>query len=214
MRLQGRFRVVLGLDRKKPVQYLSGCNAVYDGLLANKATFVLTNPLLPALLTQIQNAIAAQQLVTTRVKGAAATRDAVFDILVTSMEMERMMVQGLCDAAPPGQAASIAALASMRGYNLGVFHKDLLSLKNITPSGSVLLDANAGLLDSSSRQKTYNWGYTLDNGKTILPMPSTPVATTTIANLTPLTTVGFQVSVTVHKQLPGAWTPLVYILVR
>jgi hypothetical protein len=40
------------------------------------------------------------------------------------------------------------------------------------------------------------------------------VATTTIANLTPLTTVGFQVSVTVHKQLPGAWTPLVYILVR
>ena len=214
MALQGRFRVVLGLTRNKPLVFLSQCNTIYTALDNNKATFITPSPALPLLLTQIQNATTSQQLVVTRVKGAATARESVFDVLAASMEMERMMVQGLCNAAPLAQAATIAALAAMKGYSVRVFQKDILTAKNLTPVGTVLLDANAHLLDPSSKQKTYNWGYTLDGGKTILPLPSTPVARTTVANLAPLTTVGFQVSVTVHKQLPGAWTPLVYLLIH
>ena len=45
-------------------------------------------------------------------------------------------------------------------------------------------------------------------------VPTTPFAKTTIAGLTPLTEVGFEVSVTVNKQPPGAWSQTVSVLVR
>jgi hypothetical protein len=210
----GRFRVVLGLDRKNPTRFLSLCHSIYTGLATHPSTFVLPTPELSTLFTQLQNANSAQQLVATRVRGAVEARDAQFALLGTSMEMERMMVQALCDAAPAEQAPSIAALASMRGYAVTVAHKDLLAAKNITPSGSALLIANATLLEATTRRKTFNWGYTLDGGRTTLYLPSTPVARTTVANLVPLTMVGFTVSVTVNKRPPGAWTPFVYLLIR
>jgi hypothetical protein len=40
-----------------------------------------------------------------------------------------------------------------------------------------------------------------------------PVAQTSISGLTPLTTVGFRVSVNVNKQPPGEWSQVVSILV-
>ncbi len=214
MALAGRFRLVLALERKKPVQFLTRCNSIYTGISTHASTFPVPSPALPVVLGRIQTATSAHQLVTTRVRGAAVVRAADFAVLNTSIEMWGMMVQALCDAAPAEQAASIAALASMQGYSIPVPHKDLLAAKSITPTGWAKLVANAGLLDSSTRQKTYNWGYTLDAGKTVLPMPSTPVAHTTIGNLTPLTMVGFTVSVTVNKQPPGAWSPFVYLLIR
>ncbi len=214
MALAGRFRVVLSLNRQKPVQFLTRCNSIYTGISTHASTFASPSPALPTVLSQIQSATSAHQLVTTRVRGATVARTAEFGLLTTSMEMWGMMVQALCDAAPAEQAAAIAALASMQGYTITVPHKDLLSVKTITPGGSAALRANAAMLDSSSKRKTFNWGYTLDAGKTVLPMPSTPVAHTTISNLTPLAMVGFTVSVTVNKQPPGAWSPFVYLLIR
>jgi hypothetical protein len=209
----GRFRVALGLVPKKPLFFLSQCNGIYTALEANKTIFVSPNPPLTILQPQIQSATAAQQLVSTGVNGAAEARTVQFGLLITMMENERMMVQGLCDASP-SQAAAIAASAAMRGYAIGSHHKPIIGLKTSMPVGTVLAEANAGLLDSTSRQKTYNWGLTLDGGKTFLPLPSTPEAKTSIANLTPLTTIGVQVSVTVAKHPQGPWSPVAYILVR
>jgi hypothetical protein len=206
-----RLRAALGLDSKRPLVFLSQCNAIYTGLEENKTLFVTPNPALAVMLQQIQDATAAQQLVG-KVKGAGATRDAKFGVLRTSMESQRMMVQGLCDQSPD-QAAALIAAAAMKGVAVGTRHKELLALKNGLPSGTVLLDANARLLDSTSRHKTYNWESTVD-GKTFSPMPSTPNPKTSIVNLTPLTTVGFRVSVTVSKQPQGAWSQVVSILVR
>jgi hypothetical protein len=48
----------------------------------------------------------------------------------------------------------------------------------------------------------------------ISPLPPTPIAKTSIANLTPLTTVGVQVSVSVNQRPQGPWSQTVSILVH
>ena len=70
-----------------------------------------------------------------------------------------------------------------------------------------LLGVDAGL------KHFFSWEYTTD-GKTFLGMPSTPEANTTMSGLTPLTTVGFRVAVTVAKRPMGPWSQVVNILVR
>jgi hypothetical protein len=207
-----RLRAALGLEIKRPLFFLSQCNAIYTGLDENKSLFVAPNPALPVVLGQIQAATAAQQLMGTA-KAVGAARDASFSALRTSMESERAMVQGLCDASPE-QAAALIAAASMKAVALGAHPKPLLALANGLPSGTVLLVANATLLDGTTRRKMFNWESTSDGGRTFSPMPSTPIGKTSIANLVPLTMVGFRVSVTVANQPQGAWSQVVTILVR
>ena len=55
---------------------------------------------------------------------------------------------------------------------------------------------------------------TLDGEKTFVGLPSTPVGKATLSGLTPLATVGVQVSVTVNEQPQGPWSQTVSILVR
>jgi hypothetical protein len=207
-----RLRASLDLSTDRPLAFLARAGAIHAGLEEYQALFVNLMPSLPILLGQIQDATAAQQSVG-RVKGAGAVRDAKFRTLVTSLESERMMVQAACDASPE-QAAALIAAASMKAVVFLGHPKGLLTLKSIQPSGSVLLDAHAGLLDGTKRRKTFNWQGTLDGGRSFFAMPATPTAKTSIAGLTPLTVVGFQVAVTVHKQPQGPWSQTVSILVR
>ncbi len=81
--------------------------------------------------------------------------------------------------------------------------------------GSVNLEANAGALlgADAGRKHFFSWGYTTD-GKTFISIPSTPDARTTVAGLTPLTTVGFRVAVTVSKTPMSAWSQVVELLVQ
>ena len=209
----GRLRIALDLDRRHPLGFLSRCTAICTAIDESKTLFPAPTPAIPLVLAQLEDATAAQQLLA-RDRGAGPARDAAFGIVVTSMESLRMMVQVLCDQSPIGEARTLIAAASMRPILVGVRHKDILGLKNITPAGSVLLEANASLLDRSHRLKNYNWEGTLDDGATYFAMPATPHCTTSIAGLTPLTTVGFRVRVVVGKQPPGPWTQTVSILVR
>jgi hypothetical protein len=206
----GRLRVGLGLDTRRPLFFLARATAIYTGLDEHQGLFVSSLPSLPTLLAQIQDATAAQQDVG-KVRGAGAARSVKFRVLVTSLEIQRMLVQALCDASPE-QAEALIAAASMTIVRSGGFQKPVLGLKNVLPSGRVLLHANTGLLDGTRRAKTFNWRGTLD-GQSFFAMPATPTGKTSIAGLTPLTTVGFQVSVTVNKQPPGPWSQTVSILV-
>jgi hypothetical protein len=208
-----RMRAALGLNTDSPLVFLSQANAIYTGLETNKTLFAAPNPQLSVLLEQIQDATKAQQNMS-KLKGAAAARDASFRILATSLESERMMVQALCDASPEQAATLIAAASMISVADARGFAKPLLTLKNGQPPGTVLVNANAGLLDSTYRRKTFHWQFTIDAGKSFSPLPSTPVARTSIANLTPLTTVGVQVSVTANQQPQGPWSQTVSILVR
>ena len=208
-----RMRAALGLNTDSPLVFLSQATAIYTGLETNKALFAAPAPQLPVLLAQIQDATKAQQNMS-KLKGASAARDAAFRILVTSLESERMMVQALCDANPEQAAALIAAASMISVADARRPTKPLLALKNGRPSGTVLVEANAGFLDRTYRRKTFHWQFTIDAGKSFSPLPSTPIARTSIANLAPLTTVGVQVSVTVNQQPQGPWSQTVSILVR
>jgi hypothetical protein len=209
-----RLRASLDLDWNKPVPCLSGSLAICTAIGNEPAVFTNPNPPLATVLAQHQDAVTTHQLVGTGVHGAFEARALKLSILRTSMESERMMVQTVCDGRPAAEAANIIKLAGMKPVAVGALYKPLLGLKNAQPSGTVLLDANAKLLDASSRQKVYNWQYTLNGGQTFLGMTATPGAKTSIANLVPLTTVGFEVSVTVLGRPQSAWSPTVFILVR
>jgi hypothetical protein len=207
-----RLRVHLGLDYKRPLVFLSGCNAIYTGLNSNSKIFVTPNPLLPVLLGGIQDATMAHQNVAT-VRGGAAVRNAKFAVLRTMMESELAYVQSLCDASPE-LALTIINAAAMKARNHSGYQKPLIGLKNALPSGTVLVYANAKLLDQTRRSKFYNWQYTLDGGKTLVAMPPTQVGQTSLSGLTPLAMVGVQVSVSVHKEPQGPWSHTATILVR
>jgi hypothetical protein len=207
-----RLRVGLGLTRDRPLVFLAEANAIYQGLEEHPSLFPDPFPALPALLGHIGDATRAQQDVDW-LEGAGAVRDAAFAVLRTSLECERMMVQTLCDASPE-QAAQLISAASMTPLGTpGFAQKPLLALKNALPSGTVLLDASAKLLDGTRRKKTFNWRGTADGGLSFFAMPSTPTGKTRIAGLTRLTTVGFQVSVTLHGRPAGPWSPTESILV-
>ncbi len=207
-----RLRVGLGLTRDRPLVFLAEATAIYTGLYEHPSLFPDPSPALPVLFAHIEDATSAQRDVG-RINGAGAVRDAKFAVVRTSLECERMMIQALCDASPE-QAPTLIAAASMTSLAPGGFEKKpLLSLRNGLPSGTVLLDASARLLDGTRRKKTFHWRGTTDAGASFFAMPSTPTGKTTISGLTRLTTVGFQVSVGFRDQTQGPWSPTESVLV-
>jgi hypothetical protein len=79
----------------------------------------------------------------------------------------------------------------------------------------VALKANARALAGRTSKKTFfNWQMTSDGGKTFTNLPSTPKAQTSVANLTPLATYGFRVSVTNSDGAAGEWSQIVSFLVH
>src|SRR5262249_48617494 len=104
--------------------------------------------------------------------------------------------------------------AAMKARNRRGYQKPLIGLKNVLPSGTVLVYANARLLDITRRSKFYNWQYTLDGGKTFIAMPPTQSAQTSLSGLTPLTMVGAQAPVSAPTGPQGPWSHPAPILVR
>jgi hypothetical protein len=91
----------------------------------------------------------------------------------------------------------------------------VLEAKLGTASGSVVLRANETLLVGRGVRKraAFNWQLSADGGKTWTNAPSTPLASTAIDGLTPLTTYAFRVCVTVSKAT-GEWSQAVTLLVH
>jgi len=209
-----RVRAVLTLPKSKVATLLAIAKAVYNAFQSNPGLLPQPNPPLATVQPQIQALDVAQQATSTRTKGTVAARNAKRDVLVTSLESWRMYVQTLCDANPE-QADALIAAAGMAAAKVAVHAKPMLGAKLGIASGSVTLEANATLLVGRGVKKhaAYNWQYSTDGGKTWTNAPATPLATTTIEGLTPLTTYAFRVSVTVSKTV-GAWSQAVSILVK
>ena len=125
-----------------------------------------------------------------------------------------MYVQSIADASPE-QAIAIISAAAMAVGKTPTHGKPFLQAKPGGQPGAASLVANAGLLAGkrSSKKVTFNWQYSADAGKTWQQAPSTPLANTEIASLTPMTVYAFRVSVTVSKTV-GEWSPAVNLLVR
>jgi len=209
-----RIRVALKLARNNIPALLLLAKAIYNAMLAHANLLTQPNPALALLAQQIQDLDTAHQATLTRAKGTVAVRNAKRDVLVTSLESERMYVQSLCDANPE-QAETYIGAAAMGVAKVPVHAKPILAAEPGAVPGSVKLVANATLLVGRGVRKrvTFNWQISSDGGKTWTNVASTPLATTTIEGLTPMTTYAFRVSVTVSKA-PGEWSQAVTLLVR
>jgi hypothetical protein len=209
-----RIRVALKAARNNIPVLLALAQAIYNALKANANLFTQPNPALAILSQQIQDLETAHQATFTRAKGTIAARNAKRDVLVTSLECERMYVQSLCDANPE-QAETYITAAGMGVARAPVHAKPVLAAEQGPAPGSAKLVANATLLVGRGVRKraTFNWQVSTDGGKTWTGAPSTPLASTIVEGLTPMTTYSFRVSATVSKA-PGAWSQAVTLLVR
>jgi hypothetical protein len=215
MALIRRIRATLGVKKDKIPDVLARAQAMYDGMNADKATYVSPNPGLTAFLLLLQQNLATyQQAAKARTIGAAAARDVQRDLLWTAMEMECTYVQTLCDATP-GRATSLIQNAGLVVVSFPVRNKDLLTLKNGAESGTVACYANVGMLlgalvTKPAQHRFFNWTYTLDGGKTFLSLPPTTHPETLITGLPPATMVGVRVNLNTGTG-PGEWSPMVSI---
>jgi hypothetical protein len=209
-----RIRVALKAAKNNVPALLALAKAIYNAMLAHANLFAQPNPTLAALGQQIQDLETAHQATFTRAKGTVAVRNAKRDVLVTSLENERMYVQSLCDANPE-QAETFTTAAGMGVAKAPVHAKAILAAEQGPIPGSAKLVANATLLVGRGVRKraTFNWQMSTDGGKTWTNVPSTPLASTVVEGLTPMTTYSFRVSATVSKT-PGEWTQAVTLLVR
>jgi hypothetical protein len=209
-----RIRIAMNLETEKVPALLPQATSIYNAFEANQTLFPSLPVSLATLLGQIHDLQTAEQATKTGTKGTVPVRDAKRAVLVTSLESLRMYAQSLCDANPE-QAATIATAASMAVAKSPQHVKPVLQAKQGLQSGTVLLIANATLLIGRGVRKRaiFNWEMSADGGKTWTPLPSTPLASTTVTGLTPLTTYAFRVSVTVSKTV-GEWSQAVTLLVR
>jgi len=181
--------------------------AVYDGLSNNKGLFVTPNPPLPQLSADIDALDTAETATHTRVKGAAATRDAKLVIVKADLAKVCVYVQVLVDL-DPANAATIAQSAGLSLCKTAVRSKAELSAKpNKTTSGAVDLVAKLGNVKAS-----HEWEYSTDGGKTWTATTSTLQAKTKITGLTPATVVLFRHRA-ITKTGPDAWSQSVSMIV-
>ena len=175
-------RVALKLPPKIADFIIRGQN-VHDQMTANAKTFPSPNPSMAVLQTQIDDLHTKETLAQTRASGAVAARDNSKLVLKTSLENERQYVESLC-AADPGNALTIAQNAGMTLKVAPTRSKPPLAVKAGAVSGAVTIVAKA-----TKGAKANHWQYSLDAGKTWIDLPPTTKAKTSIANLTPGTTV-------------------------
>ncbi len=208
-----RIRVALKTTKYKVPLLIVLAQYIYAAMTANAAQFTAAaTTLLATLATQITALTGAQEQVKIRAVGAVGARDTKRDALILTLENLRVLVQGLCDGAPE-QAIALIQAAGMKAVSTGARFKALLAVTLGVQPGTVNLVANAALLSSSRKKKTYNWSYSLD-GKTWLSAPSTPYAKTTIEGLPSLATCEFRVNVSVGDAGPGPWSQAVSIVVH
>ena len=217
MGAQFRYRGVLRVSRQQTVPLVGRAQTMHDKMEGDPATYAAPNPPLATFLTLIENVRQAQLLVPTRAIGAAAARDAARDLLFTAAEMERLYVQTLVDA-NQSRAVTLIENAGLVVARFPVRQKPLLALDNGPQPGTVLCDANVGLLLSMEgftphRFRCINWAFSVDGGKTFVSAPATPNGKTTLVGLPSLTIVGVKVAVSTAKGA-GAWSQVVTILVH
>jgi hypothetical protein len=206
-----KLHVVLKARRGNIPLFLILAQAISAAMTAHASLFTTLSALITLLASQTADLATAQVGVKNRTVNTA-DRDAKRDLVATTLEALRVGVQGLCDANPE-QAASLIQASAMKAAASAVRAKPMLAARLTAQSGVVKLEANATLLSTSRKKKTYTWQSTLD-GKSFTTVGTTGYARFTVTGLMPLTTVGFRVCVTVGDDAPGPWTQIVDIIVH
>jgi hypothetical protein len=209
-----RARGVLKIKPKSTVSAVGRANAMCVGIDDNASLFSTPAVATSAIQAQVVVVNKCEVVVATRARGSASARDVQRKLLVGMLETELTYLQGIADKAPTyDQAVSILEAGGVLVAIVPPHIKAILEIKQ-GPAGSVSLDANVAALTAGLRGKfSFNWESTLD-GKSFATLPSTPNHLTTVANLTPMTSYGFRVSVTNAAGVSQPWSQVVYFVVR
>jgi hypothetical protein len=212
---QRRARGVLKVKRSDAPGRLDRAKLMKKGIEDNAALFTTPNPALAVFSNQIVVTDEAQVAAGKGGKGVAAARDVQLGLLAGMMDSELVYIQSVADSGNPDEAISTLHAGGVEVAAFGQHAKAILAVTQGPTSGSVSLEANASALLGGNlwRKHFLSWEYTTD-GKTFIAMPSTPEARTTLTGLTPLTTVGFRVAITVTKSPMGPWSQVVNFLVH
>ena len=128
------------------------------------------------------------------------TRDAKLAIANADLKQLVAYVEGVANA-NPANAAAVINSAGMVVKKQPTRSKNNINFRKTAASGSVVVMARVG-----SRQKqSHEWEYSIDGGKTWLPLPPTTQAKTTITGLTPGLTVQVKQRA-ITGTGPGTWT--------
>jgi hypothetical protein len=180
-----KIAVTLGLPRKI-ADLLLFAQLVHDTIAANPKSLPSPSPTLAVLQTDIDALGNAEAITKTRVAGAVNDRNLAAKALKIDLNNERAYVELVANA-DPANATKIAEDAAMKLRKPTVRNKPPLAVKAGATSGSVKVLAKV-----TKGAKANDWQYSLDGGKTWVDLPSTTKATTSVANLTPGSTVQFR----------------------
>lgn len=212
---QRRPRGVLKVKRRDAPRVLNRAKTMKKGLEDHSGLLSSPNPTLPVFGKQIDDTDSAQVAARNGGKGMAAVRDVQLGLLFGMMESELHYIQSVADTGTPDEAVATLHAGGVEVAGFPAHDKAILTVGQGPTQGSVMLDANAAALLGSdiTRKHFFNWEYTVD-GKNFIAMPSTPESKTALSGLTPLTTVGFRVSVTRAKGIMGPWSQVVEFLIH
>jgi hypothetical protein len=207
-----RARGILNINPKKTVSVTGRANVMCDGI--DESPTVFPSPSVPTATVRNQVTVVnkCESQVKTRAIGTASARDVQRTILVGMLENNLTYIQGCADKATTyDQAVSVLQSGGVVLAGVAQHQKEVIEIKQGPTPGSVVLDANVGMLTAGLKGKfSFNWQSTVD-GKVYTTLPSTPNHLTTVANLPTMTSVGFRVSITDAKGVMGEWSQMVPI---
>jgi hypothetical protein len=210
-----RARAIMKIKKKKTTSVQGRAKAMVLGIGSQPTLFATVTSTATAIQNQIPVLDKAETVAATKAIGSASARDVQRNILIGMMESAMTLVQAIADsAASMAQAVATIEAAGLVVAIVPQHTKAILTVKQGPQPGSVVLYANATALGAANKKKTFfTWQSTAD-GKTYVTLPSTPKATTSVSNLTPLTTYGFRVCVTNSSGIAGEWSQTVSFLVH
>jgi hypothetical protein len=174
--------------------------------LTGNPNFPSPTPSLAALTTNIDDLQAAETAAQARTKGAVTTRNEKRAALVLQLQELRAYIQTVANASPD-HSASIIESAGLSVRPTAVRKARVFAAKPGAVSGAVKL-----FTARAAHRASYEWQYSTDGGKTWILAPGTLTSKTTIAGLTPGSTVLFR-SRALTTAGEGDWTQPVSLLV-
>lgn len=198
--------ILVVLKLNLPVHDLLALAKAIISAMTGNSYFPTPNPPLATINSDVTSLDAAETVALTKVKGAAAARNAKLVILVNDLKTLKAYVQTVANA-DADNADAIILSAGMSIRKSTTRNKQDIAVKSGVVSGSVHVVAKA-----AASRASYNWQYST-NLKTWTNLPTTLQARTTVSNLAPGTTVYFRSSA-VTKAGAADWTEPTSIIVK
>jgi hypothetical protein len=200
-------RPLASLNLPRPVPAFIAAAKHFVQSLTGNASFPSPTPPLTTVSAAIAALETAQSAAQARTHGATTLRDEKRSTVESLLGQLRTYVQTVADGNPEA-ASSLIESAGLSVRKPTVRAKRVFAARPGVTSGTVKL-----VTESAGPRTSYEWQYSVDGGKTWVPMPSTIQASTTLMGMTPGTSMTFRYRV-VNKTGEGNWGQTVAFTVQ